>query len=266
MPTRLLHASLLSGAENMAMDDTLLAHARTSGEVVVRVYGWAAPTLSLGRNQRARGLYDPERLAARGIAVVRRPTGGRAVLHWREATYAVAAPLGALAPAGAPLKASYARINVVLLDALRRLGVAAREAVPVGRSPLPDGAPCFEVPTGGELVLDGADGSRKLVGSAQWREDGALVQHGSILIEDDQHVVGDLSLVPMPPLPVPATLHAALGRQPPLGEIAAAIFAATRAMLDPDAMPCEPELLATWQAAAAQRAAHYRDDAWTWRR
>ena len=174
----------------MALDDTLLAHARATGTTVVRVYGWTAPTLSFGRNQRAVGLYDPAALAGQEIAVVRRPTGGRAVLHWREVTYAVAAPLGALAPAGAPLKAAYARINGVLLAALGSLGVDAREAVPAGRSPLPDGAPCFEVPTGGELVLGTSAGARKLVGSAQWQDEGALLQHGSILVDDDQTRVG----------------------------------------------------------------------------
>jgi lipoate-protein ligase A len=250
----------------MALDDALLARARATGEVHVRVYAWERPTLSLGRNQRAVGLYAPERLAARRIDVVRRPTGGRAILHWREVTYAVTAPLGVLAPADAPLKAAYARINEVLLAALRALGVPAREAVPVGRAPVPDGAPCFEVPTGGELVLDGPDGARKLVGSAQWREDDALLQHGSILLADDQSTVVTLATRPLPPVPPPATLTDALGRLPSLAEVAEAIFAAARDRLDPGAAPLTSGERETLLAQADARAAHYRDDAWTWRR
>ena len=250
----------------MALDEALLDHARATGTTVVRVYGWVEPTLSFGRNQRAVGLYDPAALAAQGVAVVRRPTGGRAVLHWREVTYAVAAPLGALAPSGTPLKAAYARINGVLLAALRALGVDAREAVPAGRSPLPDGAPCFEVPTGGELVLDTADGARKLVGSAQWQDEGALLQHGSILVDDDQSRVGALALRPLPAVPPPATLHRALGRVPALAEIASAIVDAVRAHLDPRASPLDHGATAAVHAAADARSAHYRDDAWTWRR
>jgi lipoate-protein ligase A len=250
----------------MALDDALLARARATGEVHVRAYGWERPTLSLGRNQRAVGLYDPERLAGRGVDVVRRPTGGRAILHWREVTYAVTAPLGVLAPADAPLKAAYARINGVLLAALHALGAPAREAVPVGRSPLPDGAPCFEVPTGGELVLDGLDGARKLVGSAQWRDEGALLQHGSILLADDQRTVGELAMHPLPPVPAPATLADALGRLPTLEEVGTALFAAARDQLAPDASPLGAAELATLMEQAAARAAHYRDPAWTWRR
>ena len=250
----------------MALDEALLAHVRATGATVVRVYGWAAPTLSFGRNQRAVGLYDPAALAAHGIAVVRRPTGGRAVLHWREVTYAVAAQLGALAPAGAPLKAAYARINGLLLAGLRALGVDAREAAPAGRSPLPDGAPCFEVPTGGELVVDTPGGARKLVGSAQWRDEGALLQHGSILLDDDQTRVGALAMRPLPSVPPPATLRQALGRAASLEEVAAALFDAARARLDPGAAPLDDLTRAALHAAAEARAAHYRDDGWTWRR
>ena len=266
MRVRLLPSPPLPGALNMALDDALLARARETGDVHVRAYGWARPTLSLGRNQRAVGLYDPHRLAGRGIDVVRRPTGGRAILHWREVTYSVTAPLGALAPADAPLRAAYAHINAVLLAALRAMGVPAREAVPAGRAPLPDGAPCFEVPTGGELVLDGPDGPRKLVGSAQWREEGALLQHGSILLADDQTTVGTLATRPLPPVPPPATLSDALGRTPSLDEVAAALFDAARALLDREATLLDDGERAAVDAAAAARAAHYRDDGWTWRR
>jgi lipoate-protein ligase A len=248
----------------MALDDALLARARETGECVLRVYAWERPTLSFGRNQTARGLYDPERLAARGLDVVRRPTGGRAVLHHREVTYSVTAPDGALAPTGAPLRAAYARVNAVLLDGLRRLGVAARLAAPAGRAPVPDGAPCFETPTAGEIVVDGHGGASKLVGSAQWRDGGALLQHGSILVDDDQRSVSELASRPLPPVPAPATLRAMLGRAPGLDEVADALFAAARDREDPAAHPLELDGALAEAARAAQW--RYDDPDWTWRR
>lgn len=272
MVIRLLHTSPRDGAANMALDDALRARARATGEVVLRVYTWAAPTLSFGRNQRALGVYDPVRLAEQGIAAVRRPTGGRAVLHAREVTYSVTAPDGALAPPGAPVRASYARINAMLVVALGALGVDARVAAPAGRAPHPDGAPCFETPVGGELVTRAIDGTaRKLVGSAQWQEDGAVLQHGAILVDDDQSAVGALAIHPRPPVPAPATLRAALGRAPGEAEVAAALFAAAACLGAADGRaaqvtPLDATARAALDADAAHRRARYDDLAWTWRR
>src|SRR6476660_9009545 len=80
LPWRLLLSPPLGGPQNMALDEALMARARRRGETVLRVYGWSRPTLSLGRNQRAAGMYRETALAERGIDVVRRPTGGRALL------------------------------------------------------------------------------------------------------------------------------------------------------------------------------------------
>src|SRR3982750_2511955 len=107
MRWRLLYTPGLSGVGNMALDGALLDRARECGETVLRVYGWRSPPRSFGRNQRARGLYDGDAAAARGIEVVRRPTGGRAVLHHREVTYSVTSP----APTGHRLGESYGRIH-----------------------------------------------------------------------------------------------------------------------------------------------------------
>jgi lipoate-protein ligase A len=263
---RLLVTPPLAGAENMALDAALLARARLRREAVLRVYSWLRPTLSLGRNQRAVGAYSADRAREMGVDVVRRPTGGRAVLHWREITYSVAAP----ELPGEPLRASYARINRLLLDALRRLGVPAALAAPVVRAPAPGIAPCFETPVAGELVA----GGRKLVGSAQYREAGAFLQHGSILVEDDQQLLGRLALVPLPPVPAPATLRALLGRAPAPAELAEALLAATRALEDPGACrigegDCTAEsgdALDDLRAAARGMLVHYGDPTWTWRR
>lgn len=234
-------------------------HARRTGEIVLRLYGWSAPTLSFGRNQRVCGDsgYDPDRLRDRGIAAVRRPTGGRSILHDREVTYSVTARDDALGK----LSESYARINRLLIAGLNALGVEARVASTARALP-PGPTPCFDHPSNGELVHAG----RKLVGSAQWRQDSALLQHGSILVEDDQQVLAALLRTPIASHPVagPATLRAALDRVPSSREVAAALFAAVCDLEDASASPME--LDESTVALATDLAVHYSDERWTWRR
>ncbi|MDQ3950320.1 MAG: lipoate--protein ligase family protein [Gemmatimonadota bacterium] len=252
---RLLLTDPASGPQNMALDEALMPRARTTGEWVLRVYSWSAPTLSLGRHQNARAAYDPETLAEAGIAVVRRPTGGRAVLHDREVTYSVTAPA---IDAGA-LRESYERINRLVVDGLRSLGVAV-EIAETARAPKPDLTPCFERPSPGELTAAG----RKLAGSAQWREDGALLQHGSILVDGDQAPVSTLLRHPLAPPRAPATLRALIGRAPTVAAVAAALFDAVCRHEDRGAteLAVDEALL---EAAAVLRS-RYEDAAWTWRR
>ena len=251
-----LPAMVSDGPANMAIDDAMAMHARGSGSALWRVYGWAQPVLSLGRHQRAAGLYDLDSARERGIAIVRRPTGGRAVLHAREITYCVAAPEFAMGS----LMQAYRIINELLVDALRKLGVPAAIASPASPPPRPVAGACFEEPVAGEIVA----GGRKLVGSAQWRSEGALLQHGSILIDDDQHLANDLLLAPGPPPPRAATLRALLGRAPELDEFdhALAGAAANRFGSVPDCVAFDGELIALTEA----RRAHYASDGWTWRR
>ena len=207
----------MDGPENMALDEALLRRARRTGECVLRVYSWTRPILSFGRNQRVRGAYDLDRAHELGIGVVRRITGGRALLHHREVTYSVTSPVG-----DSSLKASYDRINAILLRALQSLGVPAELAPAAGRMPSPGSAPCFELPAPGELTC----GGRKLVGSAQFREGDAFLQHGSILIDDDQPLVSSLAIGNVPRPARAATLRDALGRAPSVSEVADAVFAA----------------------------------------
>jgi lipoate-protein ligase A len=256
MRWRLLNTPPLGAAENMAWDEALLARAASTGEAVFRVYAWSSPTLSLGRNQPARHEYDETLLRRRGIDVVRRLTGGRAVLHDREVTYSVTAP----DTFGGTLRGAYQRINEVLMAGLRALGIDAALAAPRGRAPVPSSAPCFEEPTEGELVL----GARKLAGSAQYREGGAMLQHGSILIEDDQAALTSFLRTPGP-APSPAgTLSDALGRVPAFGEVASALFGALREREDARATDLVADRpLRDAVAAASER---YRDAGWTWRR
>jgi len=253
---RVLVTPPATGAENMALDEALMDRARQTGEWVLRVYSWGAPTISLGRNQSARGRYDLDRIHDLGLDVVRRPTGGRAILHDREITYSVTAPVG---NAG-DLRESYDRINRLLLLALHSIGVAATVATPTTRAAMPGMAPCFDEPASGELTLEG----RKLAGSAQWRCDDALLQHGSILVADDQTLLASLALDAARDIPAPATLTQALGAVPAFADVAAALAGAVCILEDRSARDLTvDEVLRARTSALVVR---YLDDAWTWRR
>lgn len=240
----------------MGLDHALMSRARLTGEAVFRVYEWAIPVLSLGRNQRARDVYLTAELAQRGIAVVRRPTGGRALLHHREITYSVTAP----SSVSEGLTTVYRRTNALLLNALDALGVPAVLAHRAGRSLPPSALPCFAEPAAGEIVV----GGRKLVGSAQWRDDGALLQHGSILVDDDQATIPELMHEPADAPPAPATLRAAMGRAPAAEEVASALFSAVRRMEDPSATGLTTVEIDRLDVAVFTDL--YRNPAWTWRR
>ena len=240
----------------MGLDHALMSRARLTGEAVYRVYEWAVPVLSLGRNQRARDVYVAEELSRRGITVVRRPTGGRALLHHREITYSVTAP----ASPSDGLTAVYRRTNALLLNALDALGVPALPAHPATRSQPPSAIPCFAEPAAGEIVVHG----RKLVGSAQWRDDGALLQHGSILVDDDQATIPELMRARVEGPPAPATLRESMGRAPAVGELAQRLFAAVRNLEDAFATELTPAELDSLDVAPYTD--RYRDPAWTWRR
>lgn len=244
-----------SGVDNMALDEALMRRAATSEEWIFRVYAWSDPTVSFGRNQAAARHYDPSRLSDRGLAAVRRPTGGRAILHHREITYSVAAPV---VDAGG-LHESYLLINRLLVSGLTALGLSVTVADTRPQAMLPGPVPCFDHPSGGELVANG----RKLVGSAQWRSENALLQHGSILIDDDQSQLTALLREPLGEPPPAATLRELLGRAPSLDETANALFSAIE-LEDFDVSPLEIDqpLIDSCALLAAQ----YADPAWTWRR
>lgn len=173
---RLLVHGPAPGPWNMGADEALLASAGR-GRPALRLYAWDGPWLSLGYAQRLAG----DRLEAcrdAGVGVVRRTTGGGAVLHGADFTYAIAAPEACL-PAG--LRPTYAAIAGGLVAGLRSLGVAA-ERSPAGSEPRPGRVyDCFAVPAGDEICVAG----RKLVGSAQRRVGGGVLQHGSIRLAAD---------------------------------------------------------------------------------
>jgi lipoyl(octanoyl) transferase len=252
---RLFHTPAQSGAVNMAIDHALMARARRTGESVLRVYTWSAPTLSLGRHQLARGRVNPDAARALGVSLVRRPTGGRALLHHREVTYSVTAALSR----DDSVRTWYASINTVLLRALHALGVNAETAVVSGRTPLPATASCFVRPDEGEITV----GGRKLVGSALLRQEGALLQHGSVLLEDDQPMLN--ALLPADELrPAPAgTLRQALGEVPSVSAVVDALFASLTAVADVDTTPLDAD--AQFRADVRESERRFASDAWTFR-
>jgi lipoate-protein ligase A len=158
----------------MAVDEALLrSQAREGGLPVLRLYTWHPPAISLGYFQKARD-FDRHVLDRLGILVVRRITGGRAVLHAGDVTYSVVARAGTHTPQG--VREAYHYLNRGLCTALRLLGAEAErgETSPrVARSEA-----CFALAAAGDLVHRGA----KFAGSAQARMGDALLQHGSIAV------------------------------------------------------------------------------------
>ncbi len=180
-----------SGAANMAMDHAL-AESAASGAALptLRFYRWQPPAVSLGRHQPLEEI-DQEAVRARGYDIVRRPTGGRAILHTDELTYAVTAPADEPRVAGSLMDA-YLRLSNALLSGLRSLGLdAADKAGGHVRAGRDVSAACFEVPSAYEITA----GGRKLIGSAQSRRAGYVLQHGSLpLVGDIGRLVDVLAL------------------------------------------------------------------------
>ena len=241
------------GWQNMAIDCALLDLARSGEGAVFRVYRWEPFCLSFGRHEPALRRYGRDNVMARGIDLVRRPTGGRAVWHARELTYSVAQP-----DAGISLRESYRAIHGMLADAVRRLGAPALLAADPPRIAGLGAGACFAQPVGGEVVVAG----RKVVGSAQLRENGALLQHGSMLLSDDQALVRELGgdgLQATSEMP----LRMALGRPITFAEAASAVYHS--------AQTWEPELSTVDDSTrilqiAEGHAERFKSDEWTWSR
>ncbi len=175
----------------MAVDEAISqAVAEGLAPPTLRFYAWAPPCVSLGRNQPIAGV-DLVRIAARGYQVVRRPTGGRAILHTDELTYSLIASPQHPLMAGYVLD-SYLRISHGLVAGLRRLGIAAEEAPGANRAGPDVSAACFEVPSAYEIVADG----RKILGSAQARRAKSVLQHGSLPLTGDLTRVVDCLAFP----------------------------------------------------------------------
>ena len=171
----------LTGARNMAIDEAILAAVEAgSSPPTIRVYGWSPACISLGHSQDPARELDLERVAALGFDVVKRATGGRAVLHIDELTYSVIARAEA-APWCETQALSYRAISQAVAQALAGagFGVTLDRGYPVERpQELKAMTPCFSSTARSEVVF----GDRKVVGSAQRRTRDAFLQHGSILV------------------------------------------------------------------------------------
>lgn len=257
----------LSGPANMSRDHALATLAGP-GTGTLRLYRWHPATISFGRNEPVSAAYRELLRRRPEMGVVRRPTGGRAVIHDRELTYSVVVP----ARACGGLRPAYRKINEGLLEGLRRLGVAAVPAT--GRALPPGSGPCFLEPAGGEVTV----GGRKLVGSAQMRIGGTILQHGSLLLVADQEALfggvphggrrprgragggGRGAAGPRGPV----TLAEVLGELPPWNRMAEVLAGGLRQVFG--GRWSRGSLTGGETALAAKLEKRYGSHEWTWRR
>jgi len=233
---RLIRSGLLAPALNLALDEALLR----SGQETLRFYGWDPPGLSLGFFQHA-AEFDP---VPAGFEMVRRPTGGGAIAHTGELTIAWVG-------SRRRVDAAYARMNLIVADALRRFGV---ETTP--GSSQPEAAPrglCFDAHTCYDLLARG----KKIFGSAQRRAGERFLLHGTLVLEPNPLSKGAISLREL------------VGRR----EAAAAVTAVAPHEMEQALIAAAPWDLVTQQPTAAEwKKANrlvlerYRNDAWTRRR
>ena len=190
---RFLNTGESTAAWNMAVDELLFescrAHLREGlppeeAPLTFRVYAWSPPAISLGRGQAAERDIFIERLADEGIDICRRLTGGRAVLHDCELTYSVT---GSQALLGDVIEETYHTISRGLAEGLASLGAQVELAPPSGSAYASQGS-CFATASVWELAI----GGKKMVGSAQCREGGAVLQHGSVLLRSSEERLASL--------------------------------------------------------------------------
>jgi len=190
---KLLDTGINVGAYNMTIDEELLSRASAGENMpVLRFYTWDPPAVSLGRFQKIETAVNAEACKRRGIDIVRRISGGRAVLHCKELTYSVVArsdyPLFPSSVLG-----TYKAIALGLLAGLKNLGLPAdmvsrggMHATRVKKNA--ENPACFSSPSWYEILVHG----RKIIGSAQRRVSGAFLQHGSILLEYDSGIEAEV--------------------------------------------------------------------------
>jgi lipoate-protein ligase A len=179
---RLLNTGVSDGATNMAIDESIMkAVAEGKSIPTLRFYGWDPPCVSIGYSQTFDEVIDLKRCRDRGYTWVRRPTGGRALLHIDELTYSVIAPQKEVRVAG-DILSSYRRLSLGLVEGFRALHGNVVQADRIDDKDKDEkSAACFDVPSHYEVTAHG----RKLVGSAQVRKDGIVLQHGAVPLKGD---------------------------------------------------------------------------------
>lgn len=175
-----------TGKENMQIDSNLLDDAILSNtkEPVFRLYGWTPACVSLGRNQKD-DFINYEILKSQNIDIVRRLTGGRALLHDNEITYSFICPVQYLQN-GENVTASYKEISQILIDKFEKLGIELTFGGEKGVHTKFDY--CMLISTGADLCYQ----NKKLIGSAQCRKNGYILQHGSILYDYDKNLLEEI--------------------------------------------------------------------------
>lgn len=174
-----------SGSQNMEIDRALLDFAiENSSSPILRLYGWKKPTLTLGRNQSNLGI-NQQYCEFKEINIVKRPTGGRAVLHDNELTYCFIASTDFFKNGNSVIE-SYKEISQALILGFAKLGIPL--AFPDYKKVSVKDGYCMAISTGSDLNYNG----KKLIGSAQFRKQNYILQHGSILIDIDNTVLSNI--------------------------------------------------------------------------
>jgi len=228
---RLILQPPMEGRRNMAIDEALLLKA-SEGDIapVLRLYGFSPPTLSLGRFQRLGGMIDRGKIENNGITLVRRPTGGQAVLHDQELTYAVIVSRAHVEPFSK--RAIYRFISSLLLEGLRALNIGG--AMNRNRIGSPYNPDCFR--TSAEYEIAGIEGN-KLIGSAQVLTRSASLQHGSIPLNSSYTGISSYIIADQPSNKgeetgqKPASLESELGRSISFSEAVSAFTAGFKKLI-----------------------------------
>ncbi len=249
----------------MAIDQAIAELYATHTLPTLRFYRWAPACLSLGLGQRLERDVDQAACAALGIDIVRRPTGGRAILHDQEVTYSLVTAADGPFIRAQSIAQSYRTISEALCVGLRQLGVVPELAPRLSPRSVTSAA-CFDVPSDYEITVQG----RKLVGSAQARRHGMLLQHGTILLHADVDTWTAVLRLP-PALNSPAlarrliALDEALGYAPSFETVVAAL---TRGFAETWQIRLIPGTLSAAEEARAAELvrAKYANPAWTARR
>jgi lipoate-protein ligase A len=264
---RLIVDGEADGPTNMAIDEAILtAVIEGASPPTLRFYGWSPPCVTLGRSQSLADADQALCLAA-GFDLVRRPSGGQAILHTDELTYSVALCQTDPRAEGGVLE-SYRRLSDGLVAGLHRLGLEAVQAVK-NKQPLSEPTPvCFEVPSDYEITAEG----RKLVGSAQWRSRGGVLQHGTLPLRGDLTRIVDYLVFTERERAIrrrslrsrALTLEEATGRILPFSKVAAALGSGMAEALN---LHLERGKLSDQERRRASelRRSRYADESWTGR-
>lgn len=180
---RIIDFETNTGAKNMQIDSDLLDFAIKTKleEPIFRLYAWSPACVSLGRNQNE-NCIDKELLKSQNIDVVKRLTGGRALLHDKELTYSYVCPISSLEN-GESVVNSYKEISQILIDGFEKINIKLE--FPKNKTPHTKFDYCMSISTGADLSFEG----KKLIGSAQFRKEGYILQHGSILFDYDKDLI-----------------------------------------------------------------------------